>query len=74
MNYCQCVLTRGPESQVTWIPDKFAKLGKTLKLKEEHGWEDGWTVSTIWATENEEVVKKMEYSARQYHELLEGHR
>jgi len=44
----QCVLVNaGRKSQrvkTSWIPEKFAELGKVLKLKEGDEWEDGWEV------------------------------
>lgn len=43
----QCVLQRGSETQVSWIPECFAKAGKYLKLKEDGAWENGWQVSHV---------------------------
>lgn len=45
--YNQCKLKRNNEEQVTWIPQKFAKVGKVVKLKEEDGWQDGWEVISV---------------------------
>ena len=53
MNYSQCKLRKGNLNQVTWIPSKFAKVGKVLRLKDD----DGWVVTEIWKTEPEEYVK-----------------
>lgn len=39
MNHCQCKLKRGDTYQVSWIPEKYAKVGKYLKLKDDDGWE-----------------------------------
>ena len=39
MNHYQCVLRKGDKHQISWIPEKYAKLGKFLKLKEDDGWE-----------------------------------
>ncbi|QEL20078.1 hypothetical protein [Limnoglobus roseus] len=41
MGQSQCV-------QVSWIPDQFAELGRTLKLRDEDkNWENGWVVRGV---------------------------
>ena len=42
--YRQCKLQRGSSAMITWIPEKFSKKGKFLKIKNEGTWEDGWQV------------------------------
>ena len=46
--YHQCLVIRKQddttESYVSWLPDKFAVLGKSLKLKFGSVWSDGWKV------------------------------
>jgi len=54
MNYTQCKLRKGSLNQVTWIPSKFAKVGKVLRLKND----DGWVVEEVWKTEPEKYVKE----------------
>ena len=39
MNSRQCKLKKGNTYQTSWIPDKFAKVGKYIKLKDDDGWE-----------------------------------
>ena len=39
MNYRQCKLKKGNTETTSWIPEKFAKKGKFLKLKDDNGWE-----------------------------------
>lgn len=34
-------------TQISWIPEQFAKLGKFLKLKEGDIWENGWKVAFV---------------------------
>ena len=34
----QCTLRNGDKTQMVWIPLKFAKKGKYLKIKTENGW------------------------------------
>lgn len=36
--YCFCKLQRGNVFQVSYIPEKFAVVGKNLKLSSESGW------------------------------------
>ena len=44
----QCILTKKSKTQVSWIPEKFAILGKFLELQDEKGnWDNGWKVSQI---------------------------
>jgi hypothetical protein len=28
----------------------FAEVGRVLKLKEPHGWDDGWQVREVWSS------------------------
>ena len=45
MMYTQCTLKRKNATTVSWIPSKFAKNGKFLKLMNDSGeWVDGWEV------------------------------
>lgn len=52
MNYKQCRLQRDNETQVTWLPEKFAKKGKVLRLNHTNG----WIVMEVWASATEEFV------------------
>lgn len=49
-NHVQCKLRRvNGDIDHSWIPQKFAKKGKFLKLKNENGeWENGWEVIETW--------------------------
>lgn len=47
--YRQCFLRNGNRFQTTWLPDKFAVLGKVLKLKDLGVWENGWIVDRVGA-------------------------
>ena len=48
--YRQCTLKKtlsefSSSQLVSYIPEKYAELGRTLKLKNDHDeWEDGWVV------------------------------
>ena len=51
MFYKQCELQRKTAHRVAWIPEKYAKKDKVLKLRKQEGtgcvrgyteWEDGW--------------------------------
>lgn len=37
--YKQCTMTKNETSQVAWIPEEFAKVGKFLRLEDDNGWE-----------------------------------
>lgn len=48
--YRQCRLSKptanGEFVQVGWIPDKFAVVGKTIRLWADDAWDEGWIVKT----------------------------
>lgn len=50
--HTQCLLQRGNEKQVTWIPSEFARQGHIVKLKSRGSdeWSDGWEVKEAWNT------------------------
>ena len=50
MKYVQCNLQKGFEEITSWIPKKFAKKGRYLKIKDN----DGWLVKSVGAVEMEE--------------------
>ena len=39
VNYCQCTLKKGKSNEVVWIPEKYAKKGKWLKIVNDNGWQ-----------------------------------
>ena len=52
VKYVQCAMRRviegGAVRTTSYIPQQFAKLGKTLKLKDDHDrWSDGWVVDGV---------------------------
>lgn len=57
--FSQCKLRRGEASQITWIPQRYAKKGKPLRLKDGGVWEDGWVVDEVYSSETEEVVRAL---------------
>ena len=46
--YRQCRLLRGYTYLVTWIPEKYAVLGRALRIKDDDRWADGWIVQDVW--------------------------
>ena len=51
-HFIQCTLKRkisgGVAITTSYIPQRFAKIGKTLKLKDElDRWNDGWVVDSV---------------------------
>jgi len=60
MYHVQCVLNKDNIYQTSWIPEKYAKMGKWLKLKMDGKWEDGWQVIERGHRELTENVKKRE--------------
>jgi hypothetical protein len=48
--YRQCVLRKGNATTTSWIPEKFAEVGKVLKLKgDDESWDDDWVVHSVHA-------------------------
>ena len=64
--YRQCVLNRKGTGTVSWIPERFAEVGKVIKLKRkrDNKWEDGWNVKVVGKTRMSE--EKMEGLSRQH--------
>ena len=56
--YRQCWLSRGNSRQMAWIPEKFAVMGRFLKLTEEGVSEDGWQVVGVGTRLTEEYVRE----------------
>ena len=60
----QCILWKpdpsvnGGSFQTSWIPEKFAKKGKVLELKEGDKWEDGWKVYSVGARAKNDIVHR----------------
>lgn len=47
--YRQCALERGNTYRISWIPARFAVVGKVLKLRDNGVWDNGWTVTSVGA-------------------------
>lgn len=47
--YKQCKLSKGNTHHVAWIPERRAKLGAIIKIKENEVWVDGHLVEEVYA-------------------------
>lgn len=56
MNFCQCLMSKNNLFQTSWIPERFAKVGKILKLRENGVWDNGWKVETVGTPREESKV------------------
>lgn len=45
--YVQCILKKDTKLQTRWIPERYAVMGKYLKLQENGIWENAWQVISI---------------------------
>lgn len=54
MKYKQCLLKKDNVSLTTWIPEKLAKEGKTLRRKIDDIWIDGWIIEEVYSVQKEE--------------------
>lgn len=52
--YRQCQLVRGATHQITWLPERYAVVGRYVKLKEGDVWDDGWQVTSVGDQRQEE--------------------
>jgi hypothetical protein len=48
----QTTLQNGNRSKTVWIPDKYAVVGKVLRLMQE----DGWTVTGVYGSRTRREV------------------
>ena len=60
--YCQCKLRKKLDEDryqidVGWIPDKFAKIGRCLKIKRDGVWDEGWEVIEVGSRKEIEDVE-----------------
>lgn len=71
--YRQCRLTKPTENgvlqTVSWIPEKYAVVGRSLRLKNRSDeWEDGWNVAEAGETRLDER------HLPDYHSEIKNHR
>ena len=56
--YQQCKLRKGNLRMISWLPVRYAKVNKILKIKKEGVWQDGWIVlDKYWEEITEEKLK-----------------
>ena len=60
----QCEVVRGAERLISYLPDKYARRGKVLRLNENGVWVNGWKV--VWAAKEAVDEDKMP----DYHDLF----
>ena len=48
MDYIQCMIKKKNDCIISWIPEKFAKKGNYLKLK-NGDWDNGWVVYKVFS-------------------------
>jgi hypothetical protein len=57
VKYRQCKLQKGNSYQMSWIPEKFANIGKTVKLRDADGsWDDGWLVKEAFSVRTDSEI------------------
>ena len=71
--YKQATMSRKAEesstTQVSWIPEKWAKVDQVLKLKgDDDLWVDGWVVESVGET------RLPENQLPDYRKMIRGHR
>jgi len=78
MKYKQCKLIKtskyGIINVISWIPEKFAKQDKLLKIKDDYGkWENGWRVKKVFQgiILDEDEIKKRELEYRHHRKITD---
>jgi hypothetical protein len=66
--YRQCRLRRGNCHQTSWLPEKFAAVGKVLRLRNAAHWEEGWLVEEVGSH------RLPESQLPDWHREIKGHR
>jgi len=54
LNHKQCKLQKGIAFQYSWLPEKFAKVGEYVKLKDD----DGWQVVAVFSIMDSKKVQE----------------
>jgi hypothetical protein len=63
--YKQAKLAKHKTVQTAWLPEKFAKKGRVVRIKGDDGWDDGWHVVEVYATRlDEHVVHEQAHNHR----------
>lgn len=65
MNYTQCELTKGNETQLAYIPSKFAVCGKTLNIQGMQR-SCGWVVTSVYESSEVENVINVVMSVKRH--------
>ena len=69
-NFKQVVLEKQFFRTISWIPEKFAFIGKSLKLKMGNNWDDGWIVVSVSSfTKTEDQINKISRSYKNMREV-----
>lgn len=57
--HTQCKLQRGESHYMAWLPTKFAKKGKYVKIKKNGlNFEDGWLIVEAYSTLDSEYIAR----------------
>jgi hypothetical protein len=59
--YVQVRLINSPLVDVVWIPKQFAVVGKTLSIRIDGEWSDGWLVLEVY----KDIIRNISDSERQ---------
>jgi hypothetical protein len=76
MNYYQCLLSKGLLKDriftVAWMPEKYARVGKIVKLKNESNeWTNGWKIESVYSCHTEEFILAHERDFTQFLSVLD---
>lgn len=72
MTYRQCSLVNGRgRRRVAWIPDRFATVGRLLRLKDGGEWSNGWRVERVFSALPDAIAESGRDEYRYHREVTD---
>jgi hypothetical protein len=67
--YKQCKLIKDGVYEQVYIPSEFAIQGKSVKIKRNGTWDDGWLVEEVWQEVDEAFLDAMRNALKHQREV-----
>ena len=71
MNYRQCRMSRGNTVHTAWIPARYAKVNKVIRLKIDGVWIDGYVVEEVFGAATEKQIKLLSSTHKHHREATD---
>ena len=72
--YVQCKLRQGNRGDYSWIPKKFAVVGKAIRFKDQPADTPDWIVAETWAEKSAVEVHAMSQYYKKHRKGTDAHR